>query len=163
KFLSLTINPVSRTDEEGISQLLGIYNRNLEASGIEFYEKSKIAGKTIYGYREKAISDLKAEPILTQQRKLGLVVGCTEYEFAGHLANPINDANGIKECLESLGFDVMCVINPTLKELKIAIDDFGTELEKYDVGLFYFAGHGVQVKGLNFLIPVDANLKNERT
>ncbi|MEO5599908.1 MAG: caspase family protein [Cyclobacteriaceae bacterium] len=37
------------------------------------------------------------------------------------------------------------------------------ELEKYDVGLFYFAGHGVQVKGSNYLIPVDANLKNERT
>lgn len=163
KFLSLTINPVSRTDDEGVNQLLEIYNRNLEASGLEFYEKSKIAGKVIFGYREKKSSEKNAESAPVKQRKLGLVVGCTDYEFAGHLANPINDASGIKECLESLSFDVMFVINPTLKELKIAIDDFGTELEKYDVGLFYFAGHGVQVKGLNYLIPVDANLKNERT
>ena len=163
KFLSLTINPVSRTDDEGVNQLLEIYNRNLEASGLEFYEKSKIAGKIIFGYREKKSSEKNAESAPVKQRKLGLVVGCTDYEFAGHLANPINDASGIKECLESLSFDVMFVINPTLKELKIAIDDFGTELEKYDVGLFYFAGHGVQVKGLNYLIPVDANLKNERT
>jgi hypothetical protein len=43
KFLSLTINPVSRTDDEGVNQLIEIYNRNLSASGIEFYEKSKIA------------------------------------------------------------------------------------------------------------------------
>lgn len=163
KFLSLTINPVSRTDSEGISQLLEIYNRNLEASGLEFYEKSQIAGKVIFGYREKKSSEAKAKLEPIKQRKLGLVVGCMDYEYAGHLANPINDADGIKECLESLGFDVMFIINPTLKELKIAIDDFGTELEKYDVGLFYFAGHGVQVKGLNYLIPVDANLKNERT
>ena len=47
--------------------------------------------------------------------------------------------------------------------MKIEIDNFGTELEKYDIGLFYFAGHGVQVNGLNYLIPIDANLKNERT
>ncbi|MFP8893235.1 caspase family protein [Chryseobacterium sp. EZn1] len=94
---------------------------------------------------------------------MALVVGCSEYEFAGHLENPLNDVKSVKESLESLGFDVMYIENPTLKKLKIGIDDFGTELEKYDVGLFYFAGHGVQVKGLNYLIPVDANLKNERT
>ena len=42
------------------------------------------------------------------------------------------------------------------------IDDFGIELKNYDVGLFYFAGHGVQVKGTNYLIPIDANLQHER-
>lgn len=163
KFLSLTINPVSRTDEEGVNQLIEIYNRNLLASGVEFYEKSKIAGKSIYGYR--AISEVKDVETDSEikQRKIALVVGCGQYEFAGHLENPLNDAKGIKEKLESLSFDVMYIENPTLKELKIGIDDFGTELEKYDVGLFYFAGHGVQVKGLNYLIPIDANLKNERT
>ena len=69
----------------------------------------------------------------------------------------------MKKNLSELGFDVMHIENPSLKEMKIEIDNFGTELEKYDVGLFYFAGHGVQVKGLNYLIPVDANLKSERT
>lgn len=163
KFLSLTINPVSRTDIEGVSQLLEIYNRNLSVSGIEFYEKSIIAGKSIYGYREIEKGEIAVEKNDKKQRKIALVVGCSQYEFAGHLANPLNDAVGIKLSLESLGFDVMHIENPTLKELKIGIDDFGTELEKYDVGLFYFAGHGAQVKGLNYLIPVDANLKNERT
>jgi hypothetical protein len=163
KFLSLTINPVSRTEDGGVAQLIEIYNRNLAESGIEFYEKSKIAGKSIYGYREITRDDVVSIAKEEKQRKIALVVGCSKYEFAGHLENPLNDAMAIKLNLEVLGFDVMHIENPTLKELKVGIDDFGTELEKYDVGLFYFAGHGVQVKGLNFLIPVDANLKNERT
>ena len=42
------------------------------------------------------------------------------------------------------------------------VDDFGIELKNYDIGLFYFAGHGVQVNGVNYLIPIDANLRYER-
>jgi hypothetical protein len=163
KFLLLTINPVARTDEESINQLLEIYNKYLIPSGIEIYEKSKIAGKAIFGHRE--ITAVKKEDKVVEQkeRKLALVIGCNEYEHAGHLANPLNDAKDIKEKLSELGFDVMSVENATLKQMKIEIDNFGTELEKYDIGLFYFAGHGVQVNGLNYLIPIDANLKNERT
>lgn len=163
KFLALTINPVSRHEEEGINQLLEIYNRNLASSGVEFYEKSKIAGKPVYGHRTIDSSVTTEVSSITKLRKLALVIGCSEYEFAGLLANPLNDATAMKQKLEELGFDVMHIENPNLKQMKIGIDDFGTELEKYDVGLFYFAGHGVQVKGLNYLIPVDANLKNERT
>lgn len=163
KFLTLSINPVSRNDDEGINQLLEIYNRYLASSGIEFYEKSKIATKPIYGHRLIEATSSVSVTTAVKLRKLALVVGCGEYEFAGTLANPLNDATAMKQKLEDLGFDVMHLENPNLKGLKIGIDDFGTELEKYDVGLFYFAGHGVQVKGLNYLIPVDANLKNERT
>lgn len=61
KFLSLTVNPVSRTDMEGVNQLLEIYNRNLSGSRLEFYEKSKIAGKSIYGYRQIEIGELAVE------------------------------------------------------------------------------------------------------
>jgi hypothetical protein len=163
KFLLLTVNPVSRTDEEGINQLLEIYNKYLVPSGIEIYEKSKIAGKAIYGYRDIEAIATESKAVEKTERKLALVIGCNEYEHAGHLANPLNDANDIKEKLVQLGFDVMQVENGTLKQMKIEIDNFGTELEKYDIGLFYFAGHGVQVNGLNYLIPIDANLKNERT
>lgn len=97
------------------------------------------------------------------EKRLALLIGCSEYEYAGKLVNPINDADGIEIKLKKLGFDVIKKINPTLREMKIIIDDFGIELENYDVGLFYFAGHGVQVKGRNYLIPVDANLRYERS
>lgn len=163
KFLLLTINPVSRTDEDGISQLIEIYNKHLVPIGLEVYEKSKIAGKPIFGFRSPDVVAAKKDELVEKKRKIALVIGCNEYEFAGHLANPLNDANDMKKNLSDLGFDVMHIENPSLKEMKIEIDNFGTELEKYDVGLFYFAGHGVQVQGLNYLIPVDANLKNERT
>lgn len=163
KFLLLTINPVSRTDDDGANQLIEIYNKHLVPAGLEIYEKSKIADKPIYGFRNPdSISTIKTTEI-ERQRKIALVIGCSEYEFGGHLSNPLNDANDMKQKLSDLGFDVMHAENPSLKEMKIEIDNFGTELEKYDVGLFYFAGHGVQVNGLNYLIPVDANLKNERT
>lgn len=163
KFLLLIVNPVSRTDEESINQLLEIYNKYLVPSGIEIYEKSKIVGKSIYGYREIEEVQTEGKTAEKTERKLALVFGCNEYEYAGHLANPLNDASDIKEKLAQLGFDVMQIENATLKQMKIEIDNFGTELEKYDLGLFYFAGHGVQVNGLNYLIPIDANLKNERT
>lgn len=101
-------------------------------------------------------------PINDDRKKLALVVGCNDYEFAGKLKNPINDATGIKKELENLGFTVSIRENPNLRELKMAVDDFGVELKNFDIGLFYFAGHGVQVQGLNYLIPVEANLMAER-
>jgi uncharacterized caspase-like protein len=96
------------------------------------------------------------------EKRLALIIGCSKYEFAGELKNPINDANSMKVRLENLGFTTILRENPTLKDLKMVVDDFGIELKNYDVGLFYFAGHGVQVNGLNYLVPIEANLIAER-
>lgn len=96
------------------------------------------------------------------KKRLALVVGCNQYEYAGELRNPLNDARSIKYKLEQLGFKVILRENPTLREFKMTVDDFGIELKNYDVGLFYFAGHGVQVNGINYLVPVEANLMAER-
>lgn len=79
----------------------------------------------------------------------------------GILANPENDANDIGARLQQLGFDVMLYNNLNQEDFKKAIDKFGIRLADYDVGLFYYAGHGIQVKGNNYLIPVDANLRTE--
>jgi len=100
--------------------------------------------------------------VADDRKKLALVIGCSEYEHGGALKNPINDAQAIKQRLEALGFTVSLRENPDLRAFKMAVDDFGIELKNFDVGLFYFAGHGVQVSGKNYLIPVDANLKEER-
>ena len=96
-------------------------------------------------------------------KRLALVVGCNQYEHAGELKNPLNDARTMKGKLETLGFTVILRENPSLRDLKMAVDDFGIELKNhYGVGLFYFAGHGIQVDGLNYLVPVEANLMAER-
>ena len=68
----------------------------------------------------------------------------------------------MKAALQSVGFTVMEYENLNQSQMKKAIDDFGYEIKGIDVGLFYYAGHGIQSKGYNYLIPVDAQLITEK-
>ncbi|HUX95744.1 MAG TPA: caspase family protein [Bacteroidales bacterium] len=95
------------------------------------------------------------------QTRIALVIGNSDYENAGMLANPLNDAEDMEEALKDLGFEVTLVKNAGMAKLKSVIEDFGLKLSNYDIGLFYYAGHGVQSKGYNYFIPVDAELKSE--
>jgi len=95
------------------------------------------------------------------QKRLALLIGVSNYEYANSLKNPYNDVNSMDNVLSKLGFEVIKVNDPTLKDFKIALNNFGSDLNDYDVGLLYFAGHGIQVKGMNYLIPSDANPLNE--
>jgi len=96
----------------------------------------------------------------SQGRRLALVIGNGNYPTSS-LANPENDAKSMEEALKLIGFEVIKLENLEQKEMARAIDDFGNRLINYDVGLFFYAGHGVQSKGFNFLIPVDADLQTE--
>lgn len=96
----------------------------------------------------------------SQERRLALVIGNGNYP-TGILANPGNDARSMEKALKSIGFEVKRYENLKQKEMARAIDDFGNRLKNYDIGLFLYAGHGVQSKGFNYLIPVDAVLKTE--
>ncbi|MFA6013047.1 MAG: caspase family protein [Desulfobacteraceae bacterium] len=160
EFLCLTVHPTVRNDKDQVVTLIEIYNNNLAKNGFELYQAGDIAGRPTFEARviKKEVVAVKTH----KETKLALVIGCSEYNYAGVLANPLNDANSIEKKLQNLGFDVMKTLNPTQKDLKKFIDDFGDKLKGYDIGLFYFAGHGVQLKGMNYLIPVDANLKTER-
>ncbi len=96
-----------------------------------------------------------------KERKLSLIIGNAAYQHGGELINPVNDANGVSISLGKLDFEIMKYENADQKTMKKAIDTFGRKLKKYDVGLFFYAGHGVQVSGTNYLIPVDARIDNE--
>ena len=96
------------------------------------------------------------------EKRLALIFGNADYLNCNPLRNPVNDAKAIAEALKEVGFTVLLYINSDLKTMKKAMDEFGEKLKKYNVGLFYYAGHGMQVKGNNFLIPVDASLKVEQ-
>lgn len=160
EFLCFTVHPTVRNDKDQVVTLIEIYNNNLVKNGFELYQAGDIAGRPTFESRI-----IKKEVVVAKthkESKLALVIGCSEYNYAGILANPLNDANSIEKKLQSLGFDVMKILNPTQKDLKKIIDDFGDKLKGCHIGLFYFAGHGVQLKGMNYLIPVDANLKTER-
>lgn len=86
-----------------------------------------------------------------------LVIGNSAYEYR-QLKNPINDARAVAETLEKLGFDVTVETDLNLQAMKDAISDFRSRLlatPKDDVGIFYYSGHGAQVEGQNYLLPID--------
>lgn len=93
-----------------------------------------------------------------QEKRLALIIGNSQYQSNATLKNPVNDARAMDEVLRTLGFATLRYENLNLNELKKAIDDFGRRLPEYDIGLFYYAGHGIQYKGKNYLVPVDADL-----
>jgi hypothetical protein len=97
-----------------------------------------------------------------QQKRVALIIGNGNYQSSSPLANPENDARAIKSALQSVGFTVMEYENLNQSQMKKAIDDFGLKLKSNEVGLFYYAGHGIQSKGYNYLIPVDAQLQSEQ-
>ena len=86
--------------------------------------------------------------------RYALVVGNATYESAP-LTNPINDANAISSSLSNLGFDVTKVTNASRRDLYRAVQSFRQKLGRDDIALFYYSGHGVEVKGNNYLLPVN--------
>jgi uncharacterized caspase-like protein len=95
-----------------------------------------------------------------EQPRLALVVGNAEYDHFGVLRNPGNDARDISASLSGLGFDVTTVLDADYRTLFSAIRDFGDELARNPgVGLFYYAGHAIEAGGVNYLIPIDADIR----
>lgn len=94
------------------------------------------------------------------QRRTALLIGNSSYS-SSPLRNPVNDATDMAAKLQKLGFDVLLKTNVGRKEMEEAIMRFGRELRQGGIGLFYFAGHGMQVEGRNYLIPVDARIETE--
>jgi uncharacterized caspase-like protein len=91
---------------------------------------------------------------------VALVVGNNAYRDAP-LLNPVNDARAMAAALEKAGFTVMLRTNATQRELLESLREFGTRLQRGGTGVFYFAGHGMQIKGRNYLVPVGADIQRE--
>jgi len=93
---------------------------------------------------------------------LALIIGNGTYEQdANNLKNPVNDANDFSEILKRLGYIVNCYTNINQQDLDTKIAEFGKKLDKYDVGIFYFAGHGMQIDGDNFITATNTNFESE--
>src|SRR5262249_19568950 len=92
--------------------------------------------------------------------RVALVIGNGAYAEGG-LANPVNDARDMAATLRQLGFDVLIGENCDRRQMEELIRKFGGKIRGGGVGMFYFAGHGVQVNGANYLIPIGAVIKGE--
>lgn len=100
-------------------------------------------------------------PRLQRSPKIALIIGNSQYKNSP-LKNPGNDARAIGSALTALGFEATTHLNIGKAEMDLAIEAYVKALAaRKCVGLFYYAGHGVQVKGKNYLIPVDADIQSE--
>lgn len=93
------------------------------------------------------------------EKRVALVIGNSQYRNVPELANPKNDASDIAAKLESLGFEVIKGLDLDLAGMRKAARDFTSRLEGAELALFFYAGHGLQVNGVNYMAPVDASLR----
>ncbi len=97
---------------------------------------------------------------VSRTQRVALVIGNSAYKDAP-LTNPVNDARAISTALQEAGFTVILRENTDQRGMLSAMREFGDKLRGGGTGLFYYAGHGMQIKGRNYLIPVGANVERE--
>lgn len=103
-------------------------------------------------------SPLQPAHVLTEKRT-ALLIGNSDYRFVMPLDNPKHDAADLAEKLKGLGFSTTLLVNASQEEMENAVRNFGRRLIKNGgIGLFYYAGHGVQMNGQNYLIPANAHV-----
>ena len=95
------------------------------------------------------------------QQRTALVIGNSAYS-EDSLSNPVNDATDVAQALKEIGFEVKLLKNADKRKMDEAVEAFNRQLREGEIGIFYYAGHGVQVTGENYLIPLDAKLAREK-
>jgi len=98
------------------------------------------------------------------ERRVALVIGNGQYHYVPRLANPTSDARLIAETLQSLGFTLVggkAQLDLDKTAFDRTVQDFGNAIQRARIALFYYAGHGIQVRGSNYLVPVSANPTKE--
>jgi hypothetical protein len=98
---------------------------------------------------------------VTEQKRVALIIGNSSYAD-NPLLNPVNDARDMAQALRELGFEVMAGENLNKREMEEKIRAFGKRIAGAAVGLFYFSGHGLQVNGYNYLLPIGARIEKEQ-
>ncbi|MEM6931081.1 MAG: caspase family protein, partial [Myxococcota bacterium] len=106
---------------------------------------------------ERALTPEKSAS--ASERNVALVIGNGAYEHAQDLRQAPVDARNVASALERLGFEGRLVVDATDDRMKKAVDEFRGALDGGAVGFFYYSGHGIQVDGENYLVPVDAELR----
>ncbi len=102
---------------------------------------------------------LAGQPALAEKR-VALVIGNSAYRNVAKLSNPANDAAAVAGMFKSAGFDTVdSRLNLNANEMRKALREFGNRARDADVAVIYYAGHGIELDGTNYLIPVDATLE----
>jgi len=98
---------------------------------------------------------------LTNQTRKAVIIGMSDYGGDKSLDNTLNDANDMADALTKLGFEVTLLINNDLRRLRTNLTDWYNSIKGNDMAVFYFSGHGMEVGGRNYLIPIGAELGSQ--
>jgi uncharacterized caspase-like protein len=102
-------------------------------------------------------------PVLSNDRRIALVIGNSAYANADTLPNPERDANLVADALKRTGFETVTLLTNLRKDALVnALRDFAARAETADWAVVYYAGHGMEVGGVNYLIPTDAKIAADR-
>src|SRR5271165_4481465 len=108
-----------------------------------------------------ALAGLVARPASADGRRVALVIGNSAYRNVPALPNPANDAGEVAAALTRLGFAVTLVTNASFEEMRRGLIALGRDAADADMAAVFFAGHGMEISGENWLIPVDAELQKD--
>lgn len=89
------------------------------------------------------------------EKRIALIVGNNAYENVPKLQRAVSDATAIAQSLRALGFDVLLAADADRREFVRQLAEFGARVQKETLALFYYAGHGIEVRGANYLLPID--------
>lgn len=95
---------------------------------------------------------------MAQANRVALVIGNSDYEFSTPLPNPTNDARAMAEKLRNLGFETVEGYDLDFNEMRMTLRKFARQSRNADIATIFYAGHGIAVDGINYLVPTDAQL-----
>ncbi len=126
----------------------------LDNAGNRYYQS--------YNLQISDVQDVTSKGLGTFQARTALIIGNSEYSISP-LPNAKNDADSVAMALRSLGFEVMHYTDLSYQQMEAAINDYGNKLRtRGGVGMFYYAGHGIQIEGENYLVPTSASIRKEK-
>ena len=97
----------------------------------------------------------------TNEKRKAIVIGMSDYGAGRSLNNTLNDADDMAEVFTRLGFEVTLLKNNDLRNLNTNLSAWYESIEQIDMAVFYFAGHGIEVDGQNYLLPIDAEISSQ--
>lgn len=122
--------------------------------------ESKVTEKDFYLTYDADSSSHVGQGKSSSHKRVALVIGNSLYQSVGQLPNTLNDAVSVAAVLKDLGFEVQSVYDGGYEQIKNAVWAFGDKVADADVSVFYYAGHGMEIDGQNYLVPTDANIQN---
>jgi len=129
----------------------------------EAADKKAQEEKQKFAVAAKSIALPEEPPLPDPGVRVAMVIGMSNYEFVPALANPDRDAEGVAKTLRDIGFNSVTLVEDASRaKLAKALRDFQDVADSADWAMVYYAGHGLEMKGQNYLIPVDAKLETDR-